>query len=544
MDNATISKSFLSLAKLMEFHGENPYKIRSYSNAYNILKKWDDPLVEMELVELKDIPGVGDAIANKIVELRETGEMQTLETFKEKTPIGIQELLRVRGLGPKKIKQLWKELGVDSIGSLYYAANENRVTTLKGFAEKSQQDILNKLDVHMANAHNLPLSKVYQPAQDLTNLLKQSWGTNLISVTGEIRRAMPVVNQIELIAGLGEEEWIDLAGQRLRGMRIIEYDQTQAVGKYLRQFHFTIKRVPPGDFHQQLFSTTGTEEFVGNFEILGSNTEAEIFQNAGSPVIPPECRDLPVPASDLTKLIELQDIKGIVHCHSQYSDGINTIGQMARYAQEQNFEYLVVTDHSRMAFYANGMDEEDVLNQWKEIDALNTEEDIAIPIIKGIECDILTDDQLDYNAELLSGFEVVIASVHSHLKMDIDRATGRLISAIEHPATNIIGHPTGRIYMAREGYSLHWDKVMDACLANQVALELNANPYRLDIDWQLIQMAMDKGVMISINPDAHNLLGMHDIQWGVLMGRKGGLTKESCLTALPVDDFLQFCNKG
>ena len=544
IDNYTIAKSFLFLAQLMELHDENPYKIRSYSNAFNILRRWDDPLVDLELAQLKEIPGVGDAIANKIVELRETGVIQTLEKIKEKTPLGIQELVRVRGLGPKKIKQLWKELGVDSIGSLYYAANENRIVSLKGFAEKTQLDIVNKLDVHLANANKMLLGKVMDPAIELEDLLKTVFDTTRVSITGEVRRAEPMITSLQLIAGLTKDNWGETLTKRVRGIRWENEEMSDMmVGKYLRQYPFELQRIEPGDYVATLFRSTGPEIFVQEFDLEHPvETEEEIFTINQRKITPPECRGT-IKESRLDRLIEQSDIRGIIHCHSVYSDGIQTIKEMALHAEAEGFEYLAITDHSRMAFYANGMTEEEVKQQWLEIDELNADEAISIPILKGIECDILTDDQLDYTPELLSGFDVVIASVHSHLKMDEKRATQRIISAIEHPLVNVIGHPTGRIFMAREGYPLNVERIIDACAANKVALELNANPYRLDVNWTWLERAMEKNVMISINPDAHNLNSIQDVRWGVYMARKGGLSKELCLTALEVDQFLSFCQK-
>ena len=276
------------------------------------------------------------------------------------------------------------------------------------------------------------------------------------------------------------------------------------------------------------------------------NTEEEVFSFLKMQDIPPEVREYPIHDilnhKVLDNLITINDIKGVVHSHSLYSDGSNTIAQMASVSQQSGYSYLVMTDHSQAAFYANGLKWDRIIQQHLEIDKLNKENE-GFTILKGIECDILSNGDLDYNHEILSTFDVIIASVHSILKMDEERAMARIIKAIENPFTHILGHPTGRLLLSRPGYPLDMKKVIDACSANKVAIELNANPRRLDLDWQWIPYAMEKNVFISINPDAHAIKGIHDIKYGVNMARKGKLRKELCLNACDVTTFLDRIKK-
>jgi DNA polymerase (family 10) len=260
--------------------------------------------------------------------------------------------------------------------------------------------------------------------------------------------------------------------------------------------------------------------------------------------IPPELRDSVWPIelarqNALPVLIEEADIRGVVHTHSTYSDGINTVRQMAEASRERGYEYLVMSDHSQAAFYANGLKADRVREQWREIDALN-EEMAPFRILKGTECDILSDGSLDYDEELLAGFDLVIASVHSNLNMDEERAMERLLAAIANPYTNILGHPTGRLLLSREGYPIDHAAVIDACAEHRVAIELNANPYRLDLDWSWVPYAVERGVKVSINPDAHSTGGIDDIHYGVLAARKGGLRKVDCLNTRGVEDLLAY----
>jgi DNA polymerase (family X) len=232
-------------------------------------------------------------------------------------------------------------------------------------------------------------------------------------------------------------------------------------------------------------------------------------------------------------------LQGVIHTHTTYSDGLNTLSEMAHYAKTKGFKYIGITDHSKAAFYANGLKEERLYQQWAEIDALNkTFTDFTI--LKGIESDILNDGSLDYAEGILKQFDFIIASIHTNLKMDIDKATTRLIKAIENPYTTILGHPTGRLLLSREGYPIDYQKVIDACAANRVAIELNAHPYRLDLDWTKISMAMDKGVLIGIHPDAHSCAGIDHVQYGVFAAQKGGLEPKNCLNCLNINDFLNY----
>ncbi len=300
------------------------------------------------------------------------------------------------------------------------------------------------------------------------------------------------------------------------------------------------------DFYLKLLELSSDKEHYGflSYKIdvaVKYTSEKAIYEAAGFPFIAPELRDNKLEwklaeNNQLNDLIELKDIKGVVHSHSKYSDGANTLKELATYCKEQGFEYLVISDHSKSAFYANGMKEENIIAQHAEIEELNKQL-FPFKIFKSVESDILYDGQLDYTDDVLKTFDLVIASVHSQLKMTEEKAMQRLIKAIENPYTNILGHMTGRLLLSREGYPVDHKKIIDACAANDVCIELNANPYRLDIDYSWIGYCQEKNVLISVNPDAHNLRGVHDIKYGVIAARKGGLLKENTLNSLTKDNF-------
>lgn len=542
MKNKEIARQFDLLAKLMELHEENTFKIRSYANAYLSLRKLEGELSSMDRASISSIPGIGEAITDKITELVETGKMRTLEKYKALTPEGIQEMLGVRGLGPKKVKQIWKEMGITTVGELLYACNENRLVEVKGFGLKTQEEIRKKIEYFVDSKGKYLFASIDQAALALENTVRNVFPDCLVSVCGECRRLMPEVAGIEIICTLEFDKIL----QNVDGIAL---DATDEKWKWM-ELPVIWTTVSHEDFYSKLFESSCSEGFLksSGFKAGKYSSEEEIFSKLGFQYVAPEYREssetvTKAKTSSLPDLIQLHDIKGIVHNHSTYSDGLHSLKDMSDYVKNQGFEYFVISDHSRSAFYAQGLDEESVIMQWREIDALNAGY-TQFKVYKGIESDILPDGSLDYSDEILRQFEVVIASVHSVLNMDIQKATDRLIRAIENPYTRILGHPTGRLLLAREGYPLDFHKIIDACAANNVVIELNANPQRLDIDWQWIEYVLKKNVKIAINPDAHSKESIHYIKYGVYAARKGGLPSDMCLNTLNSAQFDAWIHSG
>jgi len=552
MTNKDIAKTFQYLGNIMELHGENPFKIRSYSNAYNLFRKLPTPLSEMTEAEISNLKGVGKAISGKIRELLETGEMATLKKYEEMTPEGIREMLHIRGFGPKKVRVIWKELGAESIGELLYACNENRLFELKGFGQKTQEDLKQKLEYFQKSKNKFHYAALEQEANDLVGLLKGKLPEARISLTGAIRRRCNVLESIEILIGTdnGVEQIFD-------NQLLIKIDEKDGPvnEKTKNELPVKIYHCPKAEFGSKLLLYSAEKEFLYSFlkfsagnNFKGLSEEKAVFEKAGLPFIEPELREaewtLPLAQKNqLPKLIEESDIKGVVHNHTTYSDGLHSLREMAEYARSLGYEYIVISDHSQAAFYANGLQPERVLQQMAEIDELNKKL-APFQVFKSIESDILNDGSLDYEEDILKQFDLVIASIHSNLRMDLEKATHRLIAAIENPYTTILGHPTGRLLLSRKGYPIDYQKVIDACAANGVSIELNANPYRLDLDWRWIHYTQEKGVLLSINPDAHSTVGIHDIHLGLLSARKGGLTKEGCLNAFGLKEFEKFLFKS
>lgn len=544
MTNKEIARAFRELGDLMELHNENPFKVRSYQNAYLTLRKLAALIPEMPEEELKNIKGVGDAIAGKIKELLETGQMATLENFRAKTPEGVREMLDIQGFGPKKVADVWKSLGVETVGELLYACNENRLIELKGFGEKTQNELKKSLQYHLRTRDKFLYAAAEAEAENLFAELKKQLPGAQIEPAGAYRRKTPVLDKIECLIGSEDKSNI----LKIKDLEIQETGDFFVKAKLESGFAVVLHFCKPEEFGSKWFRFSASDEFMKAFleafpstDFKNLKDENAIFEKAGLQFIPAEMRENNrsielAKKNSIPQLLEIQDLKGIVHNHSTYSDGLHTLREMAEFTRSQGFEYLVISDHSKSAFYANGLKEDRVRQQWEEIVSLNSEL-APFKIFKSIESDILNDGSLDYPDELLKGFDLVIASVHSNLKMDLDKATNRVLKAVENPFTAILGHPTGRLLLSREGYPLDHCKIIDACAANGVSIELNANPYRLDLDWSWIPYAIEKGVLISINPDAHSKEGILDIKWGTYAARKGGLSKANCLNTKSLEEF-------
>lgn len=544
MTNKEIANAFDDLANLMELHEEDDFRVKSYRNAYLNLRKLDRPLAELSDAEIKGIKGVGPAIAGKIRELVSGGKMATLEKYRDQTPSGVVEMLEVNGFGPKKVRVVWKEMGLETVGELWYACNENRLIEYKGFGLKTQEDLRQKLEYFFKSRDKFHLDTAEEVGDFVCVWLTGKLPGAFVAPVGELRRRNSVIDSIEILVGYNGELGAAFDGTALT------VEKAESTLRYeVRLQNNTpviIHRCMAEEFGSKMFQHTGSAAFLDAFvaatpglSFKNLRSEYEVFERANLPFIAPELRENATyldlaKQGKLPQLLEEQDIKGVLHVHTNWSDGLHSLRDMCEYARSMGYDYIGITDHSQAAFYANGLKPDRVLEQMAEIDQLNAEM-APFRILKGIESDILNDGSLDYEPDMLAKFDFVIASVHTNLKMSKEKATERVLRAIENPYTTILGHPTGRLLLSREGYPLDWDAVLDACAKHKVAIELNANPYRLDIDWTLIQEAVRRGIPISINPDAHSKDGIHDLRYGVFAARKGGLTAAQCLNARAVD---------
>lgn len=550
MDHKTILKKLKLSIQLMELHDENPFKIRSYQSALNALERGDQDVTELSEEELGKINGLGKSMLEAIRSLKETETFSTLDELLSKTPEGILEVLQIKGLGPKKVKTLWQELGITSIHELMEACQSGKVALIKGFGEKTQETIIQNLEFKASNAGKWLYADIEEELEALAEKIKTQSQAAQFAIVGEFARKLEIISVAEFLIGTDKAQSVK---DYLKNLEFIEWDMTQSGPKTWRgkltetdlkvvvyfctSEDFLAQKLSLSASKYHLSSATEDQETISE-KIRKKNysSEEEFFIINKLQFIPAEMREGigEIQLAEQHKIPELlkdADLKGILHNHSTYSDGKHSLRQMAEHCRSLGYEYLGISDHSRTASYAGGLDIEKVLKQHQEIDLLN-QELAPFKIFKGIESDILGDGSLDYPTEILASFDFIVSSVHSILNKDVKRATERLITAISNPYTTILGHPTGRLLLRREGYPIDHRAVIDACAAHDVVIEINANPWRLDLDWRWVRYAMEQGVKLSINPDAHEMDGYADMKYGVLVGRKGGLTKEMTLNAL------------
>ena len=554
MENKPIARKLRLLSQLMELHEVNPFKIKSVANAAFKVDKLPFPVAGKTLAELEKVDGIGKSMAAKIHELVETGTMTDLEDLLAATPEGVVEMMGIKGIGPKKVAIIWKDLGIENTGELYYACNENRLIEAKGFGLKTQEEISKAIEFRMASNGKFLYAQITKEANDLLDEIKTIFVGALVEYAGEYRRLCEIISELVIVLGSRDQQLAFDTFSNSGLLQNISFNGNHINGELANGLLVDIVCVEKRDFYEELFKQTGSDEHTKavleriNDELNQPENEELIYMKAGLSFMKPELREGDTfieKAADnkLPVLISYNDLKGTLHNHSTWSDGVHTIEEMALYCRDTlKLEYLGMCDHSKSAFYAKGLSIERVLQQQEEIDHLNKKLD-GFKIFKGIESDILNDGSLDYPDEILRKFDFIVASVHSNLKMDEEKATARIIKAVENPYTTILGHPTGRLLLSRKGYPIDYKKIIDACAANNVVIEINANPLRLDLDWRWHQYALEKGVWLSVNPDAHRNEGFLDMHFGVLVARKGGLSKDRCLNALSLPAITQVFEK-
>jgi DNA polymerase (family X) len=553
MDNYVIAENFSLLSKLMDIHGENSFKAKTYAIAAYHIENLPEQLSDTPAEKITVIKGIGESTGKKIIEILQTGELKMLQEIINKTPPGVIELLNIKGIGPKKINTIWKEMEIESVGELLYACQENRLKLYKGFGEKTQQNVIETIEFYLHNQGSYLYPQVEAVAPQIIAYLQKLFLPDNVYLTGAYKRQLEIVDELEFVINSTN----DLIKPKLVSANPPELlDEKPDSLLYKLHNGLRLRFYTGSNFKERLFKTSGSSEFTTAFEqaftkidytAINGEDDSAVFTQANINYIPPCLRETAAiietaKTTVIPKLIQYADIKGIIHSHSNWSDGSYTIEAMATAAKEKGFEYLVISDHSKSAFYAQGLSEEKITAQHQYINELN-DKITGFKIFKSIECDILNDGSLDYSNSILSTFDLVIASVHSNLKMTEEKAMLRLLNAIENPYTTILGHMTGRLLLSRKGYPVNHKKIIDACAANNVAIELNAHPSRLDIDWRHIDYALQKNVPVSINPDAHTIEGFDDIRLGVLAAQKAMVTAAQNLSSFGLADFETYLSK-
>jgi len=540
MNNYTIADYFSLLSKLMDIHGENSFKSKSYGSAAFAIEKLPEQLSTVSKDKIESLKGIGFSTAQKIIEILESGELKVLNEIISKTPAGIIEMLSIKGIGPKKINTIWKEMEIESIGELLYACKENRLKNFKGFGEKTQNNVIDSIEFYFKSKGSFLFAQVKPFANETEQILKEIFNPNLIFIVGDFARQLEIINQLEFIVNTSSDE-IEKKLLAFDIFNLIEKTENEFIFSTPNGINIKLISVDNADLFEKCIQHSSSASFWNEAlkhktdHFVSCKSEQHFFEQIGTNYIPPFLRET-TSIIDYSKnhivedVIQTTDIKGIIHCHSNWSDGSNTIEELAKAAIDRGLEYLVISDHSQSAFYAQGLSVDRILAQHQLIDELN-EKLYPFKIFKSIESDILNDGRLDYNDDILKRFDLVIASVHSNLKMNEEKAMSRLITAIENPYTTILGHMTGRLLLSRPGYPLDHKKIIDACAANNVVIELNAHPSRLDIDWRYIDYVLEKNVLISIDPDAHQIDGFNDLEYGVSVAQKAMVKKQNNLSS-------------
>jgi DNA polymerase (family 10) len=572
MTNKELGAVLKQIAVYQELAGENPFKSRAFDRAARIVEQHPESFVALVAEDrLSGIQGIGKGIGEVLRELVTTGKASVLEELKSGFPTGLEELLTLGGLGPKRVRLLWEKLGISNLGELEYACRENRLLALDGFGEKSQEKILKAIAFKKQFQQMHLYSEAEAIASELIEQLEPSGLFSAIHVAGSLRRGKRILKdadillipkpnsdskrlrstitgladsgpEVEGVIGAGETKISIRRGGLQVDFRIVEPESEPAALQHFtgsREHNTTIR----GRARAMGLKMNEYGVYRGE-ESLPLEDEPAVYRSLDLPWIPPELREgeeeVEAAAADrLPTLVEAGDIRGMIHVHSSYSDGLVSIEEMARACQQMGYEYLCLSDHSRSAFYAGGLSEERLREQMAEVAGVN-EKLAPFRIFCGIESDILTDGSLDYPEDVLAELDFVIGSVHSNLGMKSEAATQRLLRAVDNPYLTILGHPSGALLLSRAGYEYDEQRLFAALKANDVVLEHNCNPHRLDPDWPALKRAAAKGIRIALCPDAHSREDLAYMRYGVLMARKAWLGSEqliNCMSGEEIDGF-------
>jgi DNA polymerase (family 10) len=551
------------IAELLELTGENPFKVRAYQNAARTLEGQTEEVAALvNSGKLAELPGFGEALVEKVTTLVQTGKLKYYEDLKKKVPHGLLEMIRIPGLGPKKAKSLYDHLKIDSVEKLEKACKDGKVAKIEGFGEKSQQKILEGIEHHKKYAERHLYDEAFLAAQVIVEKLKKRKDVKQCEIAGSLRRHRETIGDLDILVSSKDAEAVmEFFTQMPEVETILAKGETKSsVSLKESGIQVDLRVIAEDEFAPALHYFTGSKEHNilirqraqdkgmklneyglfkegkgGKETRVPCKTEAEIFKTLGLDYIPPEIREGmgEIEAAESHKIPDLVkdgDIRGVFHVHSTWSDGTASLEDMIAEAERQGLDYVGISDHSQTAAYAHGMEPKRVLDQEKEIEKLRKR--FKIRIFWGTESDILPDGSLDYEDKILERFDFIIASVHSSFTMPEKEMTGRIIKALKNKYTTILGHATGRLLLSREPYAVDMKKVIDAASDYGKAIEINAHPYRFDLDWRLGPYAKSKGVKVAINPDAHAISEVGYYRYGVGIARKGWMTKDDVLTTM------------
>lgn len=547
-DKTKIIKLLKELADMMEFVGENKFKINAFRFGANAIRSVESDIEEMiSEKKLDQIKGIGKGLQSVIYEFADMGRSSQYDELRKQVPLGIADILKINGLGPQKVKQLYNDLSISDISQLEEAVKNNKLAGIKGFSDTLIKSIPEQINQIRRNKNYILINKVLECADSIISKISAFDSVVKIEITGELRRGMEVFSSLPLITLIKNEK--AFLKEMNSEFNITKKENSVIITGFcdIHVIIYYFDNEPA--YIKGLLVTTGSDGFIkkmfGKKELSGKN-EKEIFKNAKVPFVIPEMREdefLEVKGKKLKENsdLSLEEFKGLLHWHTTWSDGRDTLETMLNEAVKLKFQYIAVCDHSKSAAYANGLKEDRILSQKEHLDKLKGQYNIKL--FQGIESDVLTDGSLDYPQEFLHNFDFVVASVHSRFNLDEKEMTTRIIKAVENPYTDLLGHPSGRLLLSREPYKIDTEKIIDACAANSVAIEINAHPKRLDLDWRWIYYARAKGCLFSINADAHSTSDISYLRYGIMIGRKAGLKNAEVINCFDLEAFKQFLNR-
>lgn len=580
MDKNQIAAQLESISVLLALSKDsNTFEVRAYENAARSISALDGDIAQrLKEGKLKGLPGLGSRILQRVTEMIETGSSPYYEELRANTPAVKLEMMRIQGVGPKRINIIYDQLHVNSIAELEQACKDDKVAHLPGFGKKTQDNILQGINFLSQYADRFLYPVAEQEAETISAALAQQPGIVRLQVAGSLRRKRETVKDIDMVVSVADDAGVeqkralmDFFTSQPTVTRITGKGDTKSsvilssgIAMDLRvvndsQFPYTLHHFSGSREHhialrRRALSMNITINDYGMFRIKGKEEEEELIpcQNEQDmyaalkmDYIEPELREdmgeiEAATNHTLPELVQYGDLRGVLHAHSNWSDGQNTIREMAEACMQRGYLYLGLADHSKAAAYANGLNEDRLHRQWEEIDRLNSEFAGKFRIFKGVECDILRDGRLDFDDDILAQLDFVVASIHSNFNLPVKEQTQRMLNAIANPYVDIVGHLTGRILLGRAGYELDMEAVIDAAITHGVCIEINAHPSRLDLDWRFLHKARDKGMKIPVDPDAHVLAGIDDMRYGIGVARKGWLRATDVLNTLDTEQIQAF----
>ncbi len=574
MNNKQIAEVFEEMGNILDISGADFFRVNAYRSAVNNIISMPKELKNLvdENYDLKKLPGIGEGIAKKIVELVHTGKCQEHEKMKEGFETGLLEILKLRGVGPKKVKLFYSQLGIKDLKSLKKAAKSQQLRELEGMGEKSENEILRSIEEFgQFESQRILIDEAMQQAERIIDYMKGCKEVKKIEYAGSLRRNKDTIGDIDILVTAKDGEKthkkvMDHFVNFPESLKTVAEGNTKSTILVRSGIDVDLRVVDDESFGAALHYFTGNKAhnirirdlakkkglkvseygvFKGK-KMIGGKTEEEVFASVGLAYIIPQIRrnegeiEYGLKEKKFPKFLELKDLKGDLHCHSNFSDGRNSLEQMAKAYLEKGFEYFAITDHSSVVAAAGGMGKNDIKKQWKEVDKINKSLKGKLRILKGVEVDILKNGDLDFTDEVLKQLDIVVISAHLYHKLPQKQQTERLIAAIENPYSNILAHPSGRLINKRVPMEFDMERIIKACVENKVAIEINSNPQRLDLAYNYVKTAKGMGAKFMIDSDAHSIEGIDLLKYGVGVARRGWLERQDVLNAKPLESLTKF----